>query len=92
MPRYLIEVAHENKKEACNEAVRIFEMTGSHFLTNSDWGCADDIHKSWIIADLTNKEQALLIVPPSFRQKTKIITLNRFLSKTINKVVKKHNS
>lgn len=92
MPRYLIEVSHENRKEACDESVRIFEMTGSHFLTNADWGCNDNVHKAWIIAELDDKKQALLIVPPSFRQKTKVITLNKFALETFKKALKKHKT
>jgi hypothetical protein len=38
MPRFLIEVIHENRKESCDQAVRAFLATGSHFMTNADWG------------------------------------------------------
>jgi hypothetical protein len=52
MTRYLIEVPHEATKEACDQAIRVFMETGSHFVTNADWGCSDDVHKAWIVADL----------------------------------------
>jgi len=81
MLRLLIEIAHENKQEACDRAVEIFKSTGSHFLTNADWGCADGVHKAWITTDLESKEEALSIVPIWFRPKTKIITLNKFALK-----------
>ena len=92
MPRYLIEVAHASNKEACDQAINVFKTTGSHFLTNTDWGCLDDVHKAWIIVDLDSKEEALLIVPPSFRQKTEIITLEKFALDTIKKSLKHHKA
>jgi len=78
MPKYLIEVEHEAKKEACEQAIRIFLNTGSHFLTNADWGCMDGEHKAWLILDVDNKEQARTVLPPAFRRQAKIIQLNKF--------------
>lgn len=78
MPKYLIEIAHQNKKEDCERAVEIFMTIGSHLLTNADWGCSDGVHKAWIIAELDSKEEALLIVPPAFRHDTTIVTLQNF--------------
>ena len=78
MTRYLIEVPHENTKDACDQAIQAFRATGSHFMTNADWGCGDDEHKAWFIAELDSKEQAMSILPPLFRENTKIITLQRF--------------
>ena len=49
MTRYLIEVPHENNKDACKQAVQAFMETGSHFMTNADWGCGDDEHKAWFV-------------------------------------------
>jgi len=92
MLRLLIEVAHENKKDACDRAVAIFKSTGSHFLTNADWGCADNIHKAWIIADLESKEEAMNIVPVWFRPHAKIITLHKFALEGIDDTIQKHNT
>lgn len=78
MTRYLIEVPHENKKEACDRAIRVFLETGSHFMTNADWGCADGEHKAWFIVDLESKEQARALLPPLFREEAKIIALQQF--------------
>jgi hypothetical protein len=58
MARFLIEVPHENSKEACNRAVRIFMETGFHFMTNADWGCSDDVHKAWFFVEVDSKEDA----------------------------------
>jgi hypothetical protein len=78
MPRYLIEVPHDNTKEACDFAVRVFLETGSHFMTNADWGCSDDVHKAWFIIDVGNREEALAILPPVFRQTARVVALQRF--------------
>ena len=55
MPRFLIEVPHDNTKDACMRAVKIFHETGSHFMTNADWGCADNEHKAWFVVELDSK-------------------------------------
>ena len=92
MTKYLIEVPHEAKKEACEEAVRIFLNTGSHFLTNADWGCKDGEHKAWFILDIDSKDQARNILPPTFRQQAKIIKLIKFSTKDLGKNIRIHNS
>ena len=78
MPRYLIEVQHENRKRECVRAIEVFKRTGSHFLTNADWGCSDDVHKAFIIIEVDSKDDAMMVVPPSFRKEAKVITLQKF--------------
>ena len=78
MPRFLIEVPHENKKEACDRAVQVFLQTGSHFMTNADWGCSDGEHKAWFVAEVGTKEEARQILPPAFRLTAKIVELRKF--------------
>lgn len=78
MTRFLIEVPHENKKEACDRAVKVFMATGSHFVTNADWGCSDGEHKAWFVVELDSKEEAMTILPPLFREDAKIIALQKF--------------
>jgi len=81
MARFLIEVPHENNAKACEQAAQIFLSTGSHFLVHADWGCYDESgegHKAWVIVELDNKDEARSILPPLFREKAKIITLNKF--------------
>jgi hypothetical protein len=78
MTRYLIEVPHENRKDACNRAVEVFLETGSHFMTNADWGCNDDVHKAWVIVDVGSKEEARSIVPPLFRNDALVVELQKF--------------
>ena len=78
MARYLVEVPHDNRKEACVMAVRAFLETGSHFVTGADWGCSDGEHKAWMIVDVGSKDEALSILPPFFRKNAKVTSLERF--------------
>jgi len=85
MTKYLIEVPHEAKKEACEEAVRIFLNTGSHFLTNADWGCKDGEHKAWFILNTDSREEARNILPPALRHQAKVIKLIQFSTDDLEK-------
>ena len=90
MTRYLIEVPHQNSKEACSRAVRTFLATGSHFMTNADWGCSDDVHKAWIIVDVESREEAAAILPPLLRRDATIIALQRFGIEDIEETMEEH--
>ena len=83
MAKYLVEVYHSADKIECLRTIQIFLSTGSHFLTHADWGCLDGEHKAWFILDIGSKEDAKSIVPPAFRQHTRIIGLTKF---NINKI------
>lgn len=88
--RYLIEVPHEEARVACARAVDVFLRTGSHFLSNADWGCRDGVHKSWIIVDVDSKDEARAIVPPAFRAQAKIVKLNAFTLPEIEEILRQH--
>jgi hypothetical protein len=47
MAKFLIEVPHEAEKRACLRAIQILLQTGSHYLTNAEFGCLDGVHKGW---------------------------------------------
>ena len=55
MPRFLIEVPHPVEELACARVVHVFLNTGSHFLTQADWGCMDGEHSAWITVEADNK-------------------------------------
>jgi hypothetical protein len=78
MPRFLIEVPHDEDAKACTKAVKVLLETGSHFLTHADWGCKDGVHKAILIVEVDTKEAARSIVPPAFRAETKVTRLNGF--------------
>jgi hypothetical protein len=92
MTRYLIEVPHADTKEACQQAIRVFMETGSHFVTNAEWGCGDNVHKAWIVADLESKAQALSLLPPLFRRVATVVALERFGPEDLQLSAGKHEA
>ncbi len=78
MKRFLIELEHEPVKEACNLAVKTLLSTGSHFLTNADWGCKDNDHRCWIVVEMENRDEARAVLPAIYKNEAKIIELIRF--------------
>ena len=90
MQRFLIEIPHEADPLACTIAVQTLMKTGSHFLTNADFGCRDDEHKGWLILEAESKEEARLVVPPLFRARAKITGLNRFTLEELDELYLKH--
>ena len=87
MPRYLIELTHEDEHIACIKALRAIDQYGSHFVTHADWGCKDGTHSGWLIADLESREAAMRMVPPEFRDHAHIVLLNRFDRKEITSMI-----
>jgi hypothetical protein len=92
MARFLIEVTHEEDVIACTRAVEIFLKTGSHFLTNADWGCEDGDHRGWIIVEVDSKDKARAILPPAYRSQAKIVQLNKFSMEEIEEIRRHHKS
>jgi len=90
MEKYLIEVPHDSTKTACNNAVKVFLQTGSHFLRQAEWGCHDGEHKAWLIVEVENKEQARQIVPSLFRSDAKIVKLHTFTREEMEKIGEVH--
>jgi hypothetical protein len=78
MERFLIEVPHEAGQEACLAALRILLSSGSHFLTHTDFGCMDDVHKAWLIVEVESKEEARCLLPPLYRPSARIVKLTKF--------------
>jgi hypothetical protein len=78
LARFLIELEHEATNDACYKAYNIILSTGSHFLSNAEWGCEDNVHCCWIIADLDTKDEARAILPPIYRNDAKITEIKRY--------------
>ena len=91
LPKFLIEVPHEEKTVACARVVDVFLKTGSHYLTGADWGCRDGVHKSWIIVDVDSKEEARRIIPPAFRDHARVVQLNKFTPDEIDGILREHD-
>jgi len=90
MSKYLIEVPHEAEQKACALAVKVLLSTGSHFLTNADFGCGDGEHKGWITLDAGSKEEARSILPVAYRSRAKIVKLNKFNLKELDDIIGHH--
>ncbi|HVN33344.1 MAG TPA: hypothetical protein VMT45_15310 [Thermoanaerobaculaceae bacterium] len=90
MPKFLIEVPHEEDSVSCARVVKIFLSSGSHFLTNAEWGCFDGDHHCWMLADVHDKQEARAIVPPGLRAQARVVQLNRFSLDEIDKFLQKH--
>lgn len=90
MKKFLVEVPHGADKHACDEAIQIFQQTGSHFLTHAEWGCLDGEHKAWIIVEVESKDEARFIIPPLFRSIAKITELTTFTAKDIPETERYH--
>jgi len=90
MPKFLIEVPHEAERTACAKAVRVLLETGSHYLTNADWGCSDGVHLGWIAVDVASKEEARSILPVPYRSKARIVKLNKFTLEEIDDILGYH--
>ena len=87
MPRYLIELTHEDEHDACVRALRAIEQYGAHFVTHADWGCYDGCHCGWLVVELDSREEALRLVPPEFRPEAKIVQLNKFTREEIASLI-----
>ena len=90
MPKFFVEVPYDAEIVACARVVEVFLKTGSHFLSNADWGCLDGDHKAWMIVDVDGKDEARLIVPPGFRSQAKIVQLNKFTLAQIEDILLHH--
>jgi hypothetical protein len=88
--RFLIEVPHEETTLACARAVEVFLKSGSHFLSNADWGCKDGEHKAWMVVEVESKDDARRIVPPAFRSRARIVQLNAFTMTDIEDILRHH--
>jgi hypothetical protein len=88
----MIEIEHENTKQACNMAVMEVLKFGSHFVPHADWGCKDDIHKAWITLELDSKEDALSILPPFLRQNATVTEVNHYDMDTIDELIELHQN
>lgn len=92
MKRFLIEVPHGADKKSCDQAIQIFQQTGSHFLTHAEWGCLDGEHKAWMIVEVENKDEARFILPSLFRSTAKITQLTTFTAMDIREPEKYHRA
>jgi len=87
--KYLIEVPHAADTLECTRVVHVFLSTGSHFLTNAEWGCKSGVHSAWMIVEVDTTAEALAIVPPAFRAAARVVGLTRFTLAEIEPALRK---
>lgn len=90
MPKFLIEVPHEEETVACARAIKILLESGSHFLTHADFGCKDGVHKAWILVELDSKDEARAIVPAAYRRDATVIQLCKFGVDQLDALIARH--
>ncbi len=91
MDRYMIISGHT--AEDCRRAVKYFMEFHANYLTHFEWGCKDNDHNAYTIIEAESHEQALLSVPPLFRDKARVIKLTKFYpKKDVDEGLHKKNS
>jgi hypothetical protein len=91
MPKYLIEVPHGESTLECNRAIAIFLRTGSHFLSNAEWGCKDGVHKAWFMMEVDTREEARNVVPSEYRPQAKIVQVRTFRLQDVEEALRAHS-
>ena len=92
MPKFYIEIPHEEEKVACLRAIKVLQETGSHFITNAAYGCTDGDHTARLIIELDSKKDALMVVPRAYRDQARVIELNSFSVEEIKRLLEHHSS
>lgn len=90
MERFYIEIPHSSEPIACARAVQTLLQTGSHFITNADFGCYDGDHNARIVLEAESKDEARLFLPTEYRHHAKIVQLNKFKLEEIDKILSRH--
>ena len=90
MARFLIEVPHASEELACKRAIHSLLSYGSHYITHAEWGCLDGEHKAWLMVDVDCRDDARHIVPPAFRDETKVTQLSRFSLRDAEDMLRAH--
>jgi len=88
MPKYLIEIRHEDDYEGCIRALDALMTHGSHLVSHADFGCQDGVHCGWLVVDVADRSEAQLIIPPQLRDGARVIQLRRWMPDEIAEMVK----
>lgn len=87
MPRFLIELPHDDEHAACVKALQSIMQYGSHLMTQIEWGCKSGTHCGWLIVELENRDQAVQVVPSVFRHEARIVELERFTKEQVASLI-----
>jgi hypothetical protein len=89
MSRFLIEIKHSDDAEGCVRSLEAIVNQGSHLVTNAEFGCEDGVHSGWLIVDVESREAACQIVPPPFREDSRVVELRTWTKDEIREMVAK---
>ena len=78
MPRYLVQLTHEDDHIACVRSLEAINHDGAHLLTHLNWGCKAGTHSGWLIDEFASRDEAMQIVPPQYREEAQIIEVEQF--------------
>jgi hypothetical protein len=92
MPKFFLEVPHPADALGCAKAIKVFLESGSHYLTNAEWGCHDGDHCGIIIVEAEDKAEAMLVIPPAYRVESRVTELRRFSMDEIDKTIAQHEN
>ena len=87
MGRYIVRSRHT--AEDCRKAVKYFREYHAGFLTHFEWGCYDNDHSAYAIINADSHDEAIMAVPPLFRNKTNVVKLTTFDPKAKSDTVHK---
>jgi hypothetical protein len=90
MPKFFIEIPHGEDKVDCLKAIKILQESGSHFLTNAEYGCIDGDHTARLFIEVEKKLDAKNVVPPAYRRDAKVVEMKRFSVEKVNEMLKRH--
>jgi hypothetical protein len=91
MDEFIIVIPHEEEKISCIRAIKVLVETGSHYLTNARFGCHDGDHRGWITVEADSKEEARMIIPPTYRGVAVITKVNRFSLAELDALLEQHD-
>jgi hypothetical protein len=92
MPMFLVETTHEPSANACSRSLDAAVAQGSHFLTNIQWDCDDDVHKTWIFIEADTKSEVLTMIPPMDRADSVVVAVRKFTPEEAREMHTKHGS
>lgn len=81
MDRYMVISGHT--AEECRQAVKYFAEFYAGFIAHFEWGCKDNDHHAYAIIEANSHQEALMSVPPLFREKARVIKLAYFYPKKV---------
>jgi hypothetical protein len=83
---FLIETSHAPSPQVCGRSLKAAVDQGSHYITNSYWGCDDDVHKSWIFVEASDRGDATVMIPPMDRLESTIVEVRKYTPEQIREM------